>query len=150
MKLQELKLDHARAHQPADDLFSTAYIGVKRGSLWQRDLMNCWVFPTLYEAQDAAHSPAADKIKSMGNASYLLPIMSMNGVPLLLQIEAGAYRDLNNNDNFVVLAYGPTEAVVGKLAAEALVKLNIGAMTWVYKTYNSDTSIFDLDEEDIE
>ena len=125
------------------------YIAVAKGSLWQKDINNCWVFDTIEEAQRVALTEPARKILDKSSGAYLVPIKTLNDVPLLLQVSDAGYRAMKdfNNFKFYVLAFSVSEKSCKAAAEKAIDRLNLGISYWCYKTWNSDPAYFYEDEE---
>ena len=124
------------------------YICVFAGTLHPHDIKNCWVFDTYEDADRASHSNKATNLLDLGAAAYLPAFKTANGVGVMLELGYAAYKHLHTlPEHFKILAVGPSEKSARLAAKKTLTKQDIQRELWCYKTWNSDPSYFDEDEE---
>lgn len=154
MKLDEIRIDFKTIREPAG-LFYNTFVAVPRGALWQKDLKALWVFKTLADAEKAINSPARPRIQDL-LGGYFLPIRAVNGVCALIVVTDAGLKDLNaakkllSTEGPPILAIAPTEKSARAAGVKAPIDMKLVSGIWVYKSWNMDRSIFDLEEEDIE
>ena len=130
-----------------DQLDLSMFIAVPKGTLWQKDIHNCWVFDTYAEAEKATQSSKARELLDKTSSSYLPVFKTGNGFGVVLLIPHDAFTALTSS-RFEVLAVGPSEKSVRLAAAKVLDARGVHNYTlWCYKTYNSDPAFFKDDEE---
>jgi hypothetical protein len=133
------------------------WIAVPRGSLWQKEIVNIWVFPSHEAAQDAAWSSAmAPRVISKLNGGYLAPITTLNNVELLVAVTDKGFHEMKDFPKFHVYAYSVTEKSCRAAAEKAMNEHGItlghsfdrGDNIWCYKTYNSDPDFFSQEDDE--
>jgi hypothetical protein len=113
------------------------FIAVPQGTLWQKDIKNCWVFLTMAAAQEAAHS---DRAHELLEGDYLPIYVAGNGLIIMLQLSPSVWRALPSN--FQIFAGGFSHEACVSAGAQYLKQKGIGAMMWCYKTWNSNPDYF--------
>lgn len=134
-----------------ESLDMQGWIAVPRASLWQKEIVNVWVFPSHEAAQDAANSSAGAKVVDKLSGGYLVPITTLNNVELLMGVTDKGFHEMKEATEFHVYAYSVTEKSCRTAAEKAMDAHGIsrvhgyarGDAIWCYKTYNSDPSYFD-------
>jgi hypothetical protein len=152
MKLAEIKDPKAQSDMPG-------WIAVPRGSLWQKDIKNCWAFPDQDSMHTAIYSEAGQELIDKLNGGYLMPVETLNGVWLILAMSEKTYHDIKdyekeNGTAFHVYAYSISEKSCRAAALKAMQQYGIkhdtnfarGDNVWCYMTWNSDISYFEDDE----
>ncbi len=157
MLISEIVINGELIRKPKTQMFPHTWVAVPRGTLWQRDLHGLWLFKTLEEAQTAATKPAARHVLDQLGNCYLVPVKARNKTCALMAIRDHAYGDLRNwsreylgTPELPVMAIALTESSAWKAATEAASKIEVGFQMWVYRSWNMDPSVFDIDPEEIE
>lgn len=136
-----------KLHEITDaDLDFKSYIAVARGSLWQQDIKNCWVFPNATAAHAAAQTEYARTLTADG--SWLPVYETPGGVPLMLNLVDRVFKTLPAG--FKILGFGITQASALAAAEKFQQGLTNAEKSglWCYQTWNGDISLF-IDEEDL-
>jgi hypothetical protein len=139
-----------------DPLDMQGFIAVPRGSIWQKNIQNVWVFPSHEAAQDAANSAQGSKVVDKLLGGYLVPITTLTNIPLLMAVTDAGFHEMKEAPEFHVYAYSISEKSCRAAAIKAMEDHGVsldhgyahGDNIWCYKTYNSDPAYFDQEDDE--